>query len=77
MVSMALLITIQALIHVGVCTGAMFVTGQPLPFLSRGGSSILGMSIAYGVMIAISRHVELQEQRKLAEAEAAPTTVGE
>jgi cell division protein FtsW len=77
MVSMALLITIQALIHVGVCTGAMFVTGQPLPFLSRGGSSILGMSIAYGVMIAISRHVELQEQRKQAEAEAAPTTVGE
>jgi cell division protein FtsW len=55
----------------------MFVTGQPLPFLSRGGSSILGMSIAYGVMIAISRHVELQEQRKQAEAEAAPTTVGE
>jgi cell division protein FtsW len=76
MVSLALLITVQALIHVGVCTGAMFVTGQPLPFLSRGGSSILGMSIAFGVMIAISRHVELQEQRKHEEAEAAATSVG-
>jgi cell division protein FtsW len=76
MVAFALLITTQALIHVGVCTGAMFVTGQPLPFLSRGGSSIIGMSIAYGVMISISRHVELQDQRKREEAEAAPTSVG-
>ncbi len=76
MVSLALLITLQALIHVGVCTGAMFVTGQPLPFLSRGGSSILGMSVAYGVMIAISRHVELQELRKQEDADAAGVSVG-
>lgn len=58
MVAIPLLIVTQALIHIGVCTGAMFVTGQPLPLLSRGGSSILFTSISFGILFALSRVIE-------------------
>lgn len=58
MMSFAILITVQALIHIGVCTGAMFVTGQPLPIISRGGSSIIAMSCAFGILFSISRNIE-------------------
>lgn len=54
-VGLPLLITIQALIHIGVCTGAMFVTGQPLPLISRGGSSIVVTSFAFGIILAMSQ----------------------
>lgn len=60
-IGLPLIICIQALIHVGVCTGAMFVTGQPLPLISRGGSSVMGTSIAFGIMLALSRIIR-QEQ---------------
>lgn len=66
MMGLAILITLQALIHIGVCTNAMFVTGQPLPLISRGGWSILITSIAFGTMFAISRHVAAQ-QKEIAE----------
>lgn len=54
-IGLPLIIVIQALIHIGVNTGAMFVTGQPLPLISRGGSSIMGTSISFGLMLALSR----------------------
>ena len=66
MVALPLIIVIQALIHIGVCTGAMFVTGQPLPLISRGGSSIIGTSISFGILLALSR---LIRQEKLERAE--------
>ncbi len=75
MVGMPLIIVIQALIHIGVCTGAMFVTGQPLPLISRGGSSIIGTSISFGILLALSRIIrqERQERAQLeAEEEAQP-----
>ncbi len=78
MVGMPLIIVIQALIHIGVCTGAMFVTGQPLPLISRGGSSIIGTSISFGILLALSRIIR-QEQQERAElaAEMAGTTQGD
>jgi cell division protein FtsW len=75
MMGLAILITMQALIHIGVCTGAMFVTGQPLPIISRGGSSIIGMSCAFGIMFAISRHAEKDAQARQEEADRAGVSV--
>ncbi len=72
MMSFAILITIQALIHIGVCTGAMFVTGQPLPIISRGGSSIIAMSCAFGILFSISRNMEANH---LKEPESEPQTI--
>ena len=38
------------------------VTGQPLPFVSWGGTSILFTSIALGAILSVSRSVNLEEQ---------------
>ncbi|WEK52867.1 MAG: putative lipid II flippase FtsW [Candidatus Cohnella colombiensis] len=49
------LIAIQALINMGGVSGAIPVTGVTLPFISYGGSSLLVMLIAMGVLLSISR----------------------
>ncbi len=72
MMSFAILITVQALVHIGVCTGAMFVTGQPLPIISRGGSSIIAMSCAFGILFSISRNIEAN---RIKEETAVPQTI--
>ena len=62
-VGLPLIMVIQALIHIGVSTGAMFVTGQPLPLISRGGSSIIATSASIGMMLALSRLI-MQEKKE-------------
>lgn len=52
---LALLICIQALAHICVNVGLAPVTGQPLPLISRGGSSIIVTSFYFGVMLSVSR----------------------
>lgn len=46
-------IGIQALIHAGVNTGLLPTKGLTLPFISHGGSSMLAVCIAMGVLIRI------------------------
>jgi len=58
LVALPVIMVIQALMHIGVCTDAMFVTGQPLPMISRGGSSIIFTNISFGIMLALSRIVK-------------------
>lgn len=52
----AVLITAQALCHMAIVTGAAPVSGQPLPLFSKGGTSILVTSIAFGIMLSVSRY---------------------
>jgi cell division protein FtsW len=61
-----LLIVFQAVINmaVGVTLGD-FVTGQPLPFVSKGGTSIWMTGILFGIILSVSVHVKtLQNKRK-------------
>lgn len=62
MVGLPLSILIQALVHMGVSTDAMFVTGQPLPLISRGGMSIMGTSALFGIMLGLSEAIRRQNQ---------------
>ena len=48
------LILVQALINMGVNLSLLPNTGQTLPFLSRGGSSIWIMSLSIGIILNIS-----------------------
>ena len=48
-------LVIQALIHMGVAVGLGPITGQPLPLLSMGGTSMLFTGISLGVILSISR----------------------
>ena len=60
---LALMITCQALISMLVAVGLGPVTGQPLPLISRGGTSVLITSVYFGIMMAVSREqTELRER---------------
>ena len=52
---LALMITCQALLHVMVTVNLMPETGQTLPLISRGGSSVLFTVIALGMILSVSR----------------------
>lgn len=52
---LALLITCQALLHIMVTVNLIPETGQTLPLISRGGSSVLFTSIALGMILSVSR----------------------
>jgi cell division protein FtsW len=49
------LIIFQALIHIGVNIRLFPTTGMTLPFLSYGGSSILGVSILSGIILNLTK----------------------
>ncbi|WP_106768201.1 putative lipid II flippase FtsW [Paenibacillus faecalis] len=49
------LIAIQAFINIGGVTNTIPITGITLPFISYGGSSLLVMMLAMGIMLSISR----------------------
>jgi cell division protein FtsW len=50
--------TFQAFIHMGVSVGKLPVTGLTLPLVSMGGTSLIFNSIAFGVMLGVSRHIQ-------------------
>lgn len=57
----------QALIHMGVATTLLPVTGLTLPFISKGGSSLFITAIAFGMIMSVSRYVETEEQQNTQE----------
>jgi cell division protein FtsW len=63
-IGLALLLVIQAMINMGVTVHLFPVTGQTLPFVSMGGSSLLFTSIAIGIILSVSRSVDDQPVRK-------------
>ena len=61
----------QAMINMAVAVNLFPVTGQPLPMLSMGGTSIWFTSIAIGIVLSVSRQVEKEKKEggaELAEA---------
>ena len=54
-------IVLQAFINIGVSAGALPVTGQTLPLISMGRTSLLVTSFSIGVLINISRLTELKQ----------------
>ncbi len=66
---MAVMIVLQALFHMAIVTGVFPVSGQPLPLISKGGSSIIATSIAFGIMLSVSRFAVQNDKRKDVNAE--------
>ncbi|MDE6649728.1 MAG: FtsW/RodA/SpoVE family cell cycle protein [Muribaculaceae bacterium] len=60
----AILIVFQALVHMAIVTGLFPVSGQPLPLISKGGTSVLVMSVAIGIMLSVSRYATRQKEGK-------------
>ncbi len=57
-VGAALMVIIQALAHIMVTLNMMPETGQTLPMVSRGGSSLLFTAVALGLILSVSRQNE-------------------
>ncbi len=51
----------QAIINMAVAVGIFPVTGQPLPLVSMGGTSIWFTSIAIGIMLSVSTETESED----------------
>lgn len=63
---LVLSIVFQALLNMGVAVGIFPVTGQTLPLVSLGGSSMLTQSIALGIVLSVSRATEERNIPQLA-----------
>ncbi len=59
--TLILYVCLQALIHIGVNIRLIPTTGITLPFISYGGSSVLGMSIAAGLILLFSKNRHIRE----------------
>ena len=55
LVGLTSLLIIQMFIHIGVNAGLLPTTGMTLPFLSYGGSSLIGSSILSGIILNFTR----------------------
>ena len=57
-----LIITIQAFVNMGVAVDLLPTTGQPLPLVSMGGTSIVFVAIMFGIVLSISRFEDEKEE---------------
>lgn len=66
----AMLLVAQAMLNMMVAVGLFPVTGQPLPLISKGGTSTLINCAYIGMILSVSRYVADKEEQRLREAEA-------
>ena len=63
-IGLSLNIVFQAFINMAVAVGLMPVTGQPLPLISMGGTSIMFTGAAFGIILSVSREVNRKDELK-------------
>jgi len=61
-VGVAILIALETLLNIMGIIGLFPLKGLPIPFVSYGGSSILAFSIAIGMVLMISKKVNINEE---------------
>ncbi len=66
-IGLGLLIIFQAFSNMAVAVNIIPVTGQPLPLISMGGTSIWFSSIALGMILSVSRSVNEKEKVEINE----------
>ena len=64
------LIILQAMINMGVSIGLLPVTGQPLPFVSMGGTSLMATGLILGMILSVTRNIEEEAENELIEQNA-------
>ncbi len=69
---LALLLVVQALFNMCVAVGLVPVTGQPLPLISKGGTSTLVSSVYIGIILSVSRTAKKAKDDKVAKDNMAP-----
>ncbi len=67
--SLGIPIIFQALVNMAVAVGLFPVTGQPLPFISSGGTSIWMVGFAIGMILSVSRETDELKEKEALETE--------
>lgn len=60
-IGLTLILVFQAMVNMAVAVNLFPVTGQPLPLVSMGGSSMLFSSFSLGIILSVSRGVKEQD----------------
>ncbi|MBP7409627.1 MAG: FtsW/RodA/SpoVE family cell cycle protein [Flavobacteriales bacterium] len=60
-VGLGLLLVVQAMINMAVAVNLLPVTGQPLPLVSMGGTSVWFTCLAIGIIISVSRSLDAEK----------------
>ena len=71
-VGVSFILVFQGLINMAVAVNLLPVTGQPLPFVSMGGTSIWFTSIAIGIILSVSREFDAKSNSKTVKEEVEP-----
>ena len=64
MSSLSFALLLQVFINISVNVGILPVTGQTLPLISKGGTSIIFTCIAIGIILSISRNPNDRDYEK-------------
>ena len=67
-IGLCFMLVFQAMINMGVAVNLFPVTGQPLPMVSAGGTSVVFSSIAIGIVLSISRDIENEKKGEVSNA---------
>jgi cell division protein FtsW len=62
-IGLTLMIVIQAFVHMSVATGLGPVTGQPLPLISKGGTSIFMTCFCFGIILGAARQIKAEREK--------------
>ena len=68
------LIILQAMVNMGVSIGLLPVTGQPLPMVSMGGTSLMATGLILGMILSVTRSIEDEAMNKEQEIQALTET---
>jgi len=68
------MIAVQALMNIAVVTSSVPATGVPLPFISYGGSSLLFVMLAIGMILNVSQHPTAPQAQEAAREQATRRT---
>jgi cell division protein FtsW len=55
-------LTVQSFLNIGGMINLIPMTGVPLPLISAGGSSVLAVLFALGIVVNISKHTKKYER---------------
>ena len=61
---LALMMVVQAMVNMAVAVGAFPVTGQPLPLISKGGTSTFVNCVYIGMILSVSRSAKKKDEGK-------------
>lgn len=67
-IGVAFSLVFQAMINMGVAVNLLPVTGQPLPLVSMGGTSIWFTSLSIGIILSVSKEIDKRKKEQVNQA---------